>query len=75
MNAWRQQPISRMTSSLLKPESFASAGFFYSGTADNVMCFWCGLHAGYAALPNMKPADYSFVRDVQEIAGAGAGAY
>ena len=118
VDAWRQQPISRVNSSLLKPESFASAGFFFSGTADNVMCFWCGLglnhwettddpftehvrftprctwslrklgrqrvkylymrsqsiHAGSAALPNMKSADYSFVRDVQEIAGAGEGA-
>ena len=41
--AWRQQSILQQTSPLLTPESFARAGFFYSGTADNVMCFWCGL--------------------------------
>lgn len=114
---WRQQPISRLDSSLLKPESFASAGFLYSGTADNVVCFCCGLglnhwegsddpitehvrftpqctwslrklgrqrvkylymksqslQAGSATLTNMKLADYSFIRDVQEIAGAGGG--
>ena len=43
VDAWRQQPLSGESSPLLKPESFARAGFFYSGTADNVMCFWCGL--------------------------------
>ena len=41
--AWCQQTISTSSSPHLTPESFASAGFFYTGTADNVCCFWCGL--------------------------------
>ena len=41
--AWRQHPIFMSSSPHLTPESFASAGFFYTGTADNVTCFWCGL--------------------------------
>ena len=112
VDEWRQQPISRLNSSLLEPESFASASFFYMGTAD-VMCFWCALcvvndwealhdpiteqvrftprcffwklrrhrvkslyiksqrlHAGSSALPNFKPANYSFFRDVHEITGS-----
>ena len=43
VDAWRQHLISRANSPHLMPESFARAGFYYSGTADNVMCFWCGL--------------------------------
>ena len=43
VEAWQQQPISRTDSPLLKPDYFAKAGFYYSGSADNVMCFWCGL--------------------------------
>ena len=52
VSTWRQQSISRQTSSLLTPESFARAGFFYSGTADNVMCYWCGL-----GLNHWEPTD------------------
>ena len=114
VDAWRQQPLSREPNSpLLKPASFARVGFFYSGTADNVMCFWCGLglnhweatddpatehirftprctwllrmfgrqrvkyvylqangnQTGAAAVQNIKPNDYAFVRDVEDIAG------
>ena len=43
VEAWRQHSISKTDSLLLKPDSFAKAGFYYSGTTDNMMCFWCGL--------------------------------
>ena len=43
VDAWRQHSISRTNSPFLTPESFALANFYYSSTADNVMCFWCGL--------------------------------
>ena len=113
VDAWRQQPISRENSFLFKPAYFARVGFFYSGTSDNVMCFWCGLglnhweatddpaaehirfaprctwllrifgrqrvkyiylkangcQTGAAAVQNIKPTDYSFIRDVEDIAG------
>ena len=113
VEAWRQQPLSRENSPLLKPAYFARVGFFYSGTSDNVMCFWCGLglnhwettddpatehirftprctwllrmfgrqrvkyiylqtngsQTGAAAVQNIKPTDYSFIRDVEDIAG------
>ena len=112
MEAWRMHPLSRENFPLLKPESFARVGFFYSGTADNMMCFWCGLglkhwettddpvteHARFrprctwllrmfgrqrvkylyllanrnqpgAAVQNIKPTDYAFIRDVEDIAG------
>ena len=42
---------SRLNSEALQPESFAQAGFFYSGHldhskhSDSVTCFWCGLTA------------------------------
>ena len=39
--AWHQQPISQWNTHM--PESFAKAGLFYTGTSDNVSCFWCGL--------------------------------
>ena len=114
MDAWRQQPLSRESSPHLKPDSFACAGFFYTGTTDNVMCFWCGLElnhweatddpvieharfapkctwllrllgrqrtkylylkaiansvAGTADIQNIKPIDYAFIRDVEDIPG------
>ena len=43
VEAWRQHSISKSDSLLLKPDSFAKAGFYYSGTTDNMMCFCCGL--------------------------------
>ena len=114
VEAWHQHPISKTESPLLKPESFARAGFYYSGTADNVMCFWCGLGlnhweatddpitehvrfaprctwllrllgrqqvkylymkandtqaGGQAIAQNIKLTDYTFIRDVEDIAG------
>ena len=113
VDAWLQHPISRTNSPLLTPESFAQAGFYYSGTADNVMCFWCGLGLNHweatddpvsehvrftlrctwllrslgrqrvkyvylkangnpvetTAVQNIKPTDYAFIRDVDDIAG------
>lgn len=44
---WRLQSISRENSAFLKPEWFARAGFFYTGTADSVSCFCCGLGLGH----------------------------
>lgn len=113
VDAWRQHPISRTNSPHLTPESFARAGFYYSGTADNVMCFWCGLGLNHweatddpvnehvrftprctwllrslgrqrvkyiylkangnpaepTAVQNIKPTDYAFIRDVDDIVG------
>ena len=113
VDAWRQHSISTTNSPFLTPESFARAGFYYSGTADNVMCFCCGLGLnhweatddpvnehmrftprctwllrslgrqqvkyiylkvnGNSAVPtavqNIKPTDYVFIRDVEDVAG------
>ena len=43
VDIWRQQSISSAGSPHLTLESFASAGLFYTGNADNIMCYWCGL--------------------------------
>ena len=40
---WQSQSIAQANAPALSPESLANAGFFYTGTADNVSCFWCGL--------------------------------
>ena len=119
VEVWHQHPISRTDSPLLKPDSLAKAGFYYSGTDDNVMCFWCGLglnhwevtddpiaeHVRYAprctwllrllgrqrvkylymkaidtqacgtaTAQNMKLTDYeyTFIRDIEDIAGTWA---
>lgn len=41
---WEQQVMSSVSeNSNIKPEALARAGFFYTGIADNVTCFWCGL--------------------------------
>ena len=113
VDAWRQHSISRTNSPLLTPESFARVGFYYSGTADNVMCFWCGLGLNHweatddpvnehvrftpqctwllrnlgrqqvkyiylkangnpaepTSVQNIKPTDYAFIRDVEDVAG------
>ena len=114
LEEWHQHSISKTDSHLLKPDSFARAGFYYSGTADNVMCFWCGLGLNHweatndpitehvkfaprctwllrllgrqqvkylymksnetqagslAAAQNIKLTDYTFIRDVEDIAG------
>ena len=115
--AWHQHPISRTDSPLLKPDYFAKAGFYYSGTDDNVICFWCRLGLNYwkvnddpitqhvqfaprciwllrllgrqrvkylymkangtqvggiATAQNIKLTDYTFIRDVEDIAGTWA---
>ena len=50
---WERHPINKLPdSSPLRPASIARAGFFYTGTVDNVMCFWCGL-----GLNNWEPSD------------------
>ena len=114
VNAWHQLPRSRTQSTLLMSESFAKAGFYYTGTSDLVMCFWCGLAlnimevaddpvtkhvllsprciwllrvlgrqqvkfiymkggdtqtGSIATAQNLKPMDYTFIRDVDDIAG------
>ena len=50
---WETHPLNRLPdSSPLNPASLARAGFFYTGTEDNVMCFWCGL-----GLNHWEPTD------------------
>ena len=113
-NSWRQLTISQTESTLLKTESLAKAGFYYTGTSDLVMCFWCGLTlnnldvaddpvtkhvrnfprctwllrllgrhqvkyiymkaddaqpGGIATAQYIKPIDYTFIKDVEDIAG------
>ena len=60
VNTWHQLTISRTQSPLLNTESFAIAGFYYTGTSDLVMCFWCGL-----ALNNLEVADDPVTKHVQ----------
>ena len=114
VNSWRQLTISQTESPLLKTESFAIAGFYYTGTSDLVKCFWCGLTlnnlevdddpltkhvrnfprctwllrllgrhqvkyiymkaddaqtGGIATAQHIKPIDYTFIKDVEDIAG------
>ena len=114
VNTWHQLEISRTQFPLVNTESFAKAGFYYTGTSDLVMCFWCGLAlnnwevaddpvtkhirlfprctwllrvlgrqqvkyifmkgddtqtGSIATAQNIKPIDYTFIHDVEDIAG------
>jgi hypothetical protein len=60
VNSWHQLPISRTESPFLKTESFAKAGFYYTGKTDLVMCFLCGL-----ALNNWDVADCPETKHIQ----------
>ena len=59
-DVWHNHQISQTNSYLLKPESFAKAGFYYSGAENSVICFWCGLD-----LNNWKDTDDSVNKHIR----------
>ena len=44
---WQQQRLSQGNNPHLTPEKFAKAGFYYSGSADKMLCHWCRLELDF----------------------------